>query len=123
LRVRALNINGAGTWSDEARFNTPPLPASVSLIAPLGKIQENPPTFRWHHASTAYQYRLWVYSTSGAVIRQEIDPTRFQCTLSSSECRFTLPQKLAKGSYTWWVQAHNPSGESAWSAPASFSVE
>jgi len=122
-RVRALNINGAGAWSDEARFNTPSLPTTVSLIAPLGTIQEARPTFRWHHNSTVYQYRLWVYGTAGIVIRQEIDPVRFQCTSSSNECRFILPQKLAKGSYTWWIQAHNPSGESAWSAPASFLVE
>jgi len=103
--------DGKGPWAGPTGFSTPdPAPGKPVLIAPEGISANTEPLFEWEAAPKAEWYRVYVASSSGAVIDQWTQDT----SLAS-------PVMLSSGAHSWWVGAWNSlSTRTTWSDRADF---
>ena len=118
--VQGKNASGEGPWSAGMSFVVGNLPGVPSLISPAGPTSTSSPTFVWTGIEDATEYYLWINNAAGVpVVRRWLDAT---AVCAGTDCSAPLGQALPGGSYTWWVQARNASGDGAWSAGLSFAL-
>jgi hypothetical protein len=109
-KVRALNVDGNGVWSDTFAFETNSLPEVVTLIAPENKSFDVPlkPTFRWQPIDNVEEY----------VIQLSDDPY-FDSILIQKNVQATLYKHLTslkpETVYYWRVCGKNNVGLGPWS--------
>ena len=118
--VQARNASGDGAWSAGMSFVVGNLPGAPTPISPAGPTATSSPTFVWTGLEDATAYYLWINNGSGAAVVQRWLVAADVC--SGTDCAAPLGQALPSGSFTWWVQARNPSGDGSWSAGLSFTI-
>jgi len=118
--IQARNPSGDGPWSAGMAFVVGQLPGAPAPVSPVGPTASPLPTFMWTGIEDATAYYLWVNSASGVPVIQRWLDTSNVCT--GTDCSARGGQALPSGSYTWWVQARNPSGDGTWSAGLSFTI-
>lgn len=96
------------------------LPGTVTLIAPSQLTSNATPTFTWDKVPGATWYYLWVNREDLVAFRQwyEVDDID-----TGALCSVKLPDGLARGDYTWWIQAYNDCGYGSWSEGMDFYVD
>jgi hypothetical protein len=101
--VQAVNIAGAGAWSNSLSFSIAPL-AAPKLIGPSGKSAGITPTFRWNAVTGADYYSIQVDDLS----------TGKKAVLSNGNVTgtaWTTPTALVPGHhYRWWMRAFTNTG-------------
>jgi alpha-tubulin suppressor-like RCC1 family protein len=118
--VQARNASGDGPWSTGASFTVGDLPGTPTPIAPAGPTASSSPTFTWTGLDDATAYYLWINNSTGTpVVQRWLDAAE---VCSATACSAPLGQALPSGSYTWWVQARNPSGDGPWSGALTFTL-
>lgn len=111
---------GYSAWSQEAVFVVPLSPAAPSLIAPLGTVNSNQPTFVWTHSPAVTWFYLWLSDANGRVLDQWFNAYDI---CGGGTCQLPAPLMLPNGSYSWWIQGWSPEGSyGAWSAQADFII-
>jgi hypothetical protein len=119
-RVRAVNADGDGPWSDWLAFavcvGTLPPADAPALLGPSGSIDTSLPTYRFAAVEDATKYFLWVQGPSGSDIQQVFGAAEAGCVDAANACAVTPTRPLASGLSEWWVQAQNSGGEGPWSA-------
>ena len=118
--VQARNASGDGAWSAGMSFVVGNLPGTPTPISPAGPTATSSPTFVWTGLEDAIAYYLWLNNGSGAAVVQRWLVAADVC--SGTNCAAPIGQALPSGSFTWWVQARNPSGDGSWSAGLSFTI-
>jgi alpha-tubulin suppressor-like RCC1 family protein len=118
--IQAKNASGEGPWSAGMSFVVGALPGAATLISPSGPTHTAAPTYIWNGPADATEYYLWVNNASGVPVIQTWYPASEVC--GGTACSVTPPTSLANGSYTWWIQVRNDSGDGPWSAGTSFTV-
>ncbi len=119
-RVRAVNVAGAGPWSEARTFSTAPPPPAVPIpVSPVdGAVGVSvAPTLTWSLASGATSYRV-----------EMADAVSFDTLLYHAETEglfVSLPSKWLEPGMTvyWRVRSINPGGTSDWSDVYSFQTE
>jgi hypothetical protein len=91
-------------------------PVTPTPLTPIDTITITAPIYRWSAVAGATSYYLWV---NGAGILYSASAAG--CNDGTSTCTVT-GAALALGSYTWWIQAINSYGSSAWSNGLSFTI-
>ena len=120
--VQTWNGEGYGPWSEPGVFSIGP-PEPPSLWAPWNGIDTVLPAYTWYAASGATWYRLWVDDSSGHRFDRWYTHAEVgSCIVAVRLCFVTPFVPLQPGAATFWVQAWNPLGMSAWSAPSHFIV-
>jgi C1A family cysteine protease len=96
----------------------------TALIAPLGDISTDSPSYRWSAVPGASYYYLYVSTQDGQqVINSGYTAQALGCAAGSGTCAVTPGISLSNGaSYTWFVAAANASGYSPWSIGKAFTV-
>jgi len=118
--VQGRNASGDGPWSAGMSFIVGDLPGTPTPISPVGPTSTSSPTFAWTGLEDAIAYYLWVNDGAGTPVVQSWLDAADVC--AGTECAYPLVQALAGGSFTWWIQARNESGDGPWSAGLSFTV-
>jgi large repetitive protein len=118
LRVRAVNIGGAGEWSEPVPFRTiVEHPGQPVLTEPLNisrHIQVNP-VLKWRPTERAARYSLQVSARPDfAILLYNLD--------NLSQPSRQLSGLVHDRTYYWRVRAMNTGGQSAWSAPWQFTT-
>lgn len=118
-RVRGVNAQGPGEWSEIRTFTTIiERPAMVSLTSPENDEGQIPltPVFSWEDATRASEYTIQLSAEddfSELIIDEEI-----------SETSFTLVESLDNASiYYWRVRGSNNGGTGDWSEAWAFATE
>lgn len=132
-RVRAWSAENFGAWSAWQDFTidvTPPDPPNA--LQPSGRIETARPVYSWDAVPGATWYRLWVDNAGRSDVIIPIEDVRGAAWYSAAEadcpdgsgiCRVEPDTELLDGDSSWWVQAWNAGGESAWSAHKDFQVD
>lgn len=114
--VRAWNSEGyAKDWSDGFEFTRDAqLPTNVTPVSPVGGVEVSSatPFMQWSGGQYSTWSQLWVNKGSSVVINPWIEGDELSGVAA--------PSPLSYGSYTWWVRAWNPDGETPWSSSADF---
>ncbi|MCA9084557.1 MAG: hypothetical protein KDA81_10905, partial [Planctomycetaceae bacterium] len=98
--VRAVDAAGnAGAWSTPNTFEVKP-----TLIGPLTPVFSARPTFAWNPVPFATSYQLFLRTTSGDIIHNNIVGTSFTPTTD-----------LPTGVIRWWIRATDHTGNRGWS--------
>lgn len=125
--VQARNVVGASVWSGYLPFavvavGTPP--AAPTPVSPSGFGISQTPTFTFGAVSGATGYRiyLWDHATGTGVLSRWYTASEVGAPSGTGNGSIVWTTTLAVGSYTWYVQARNDSGASAWSSFMGFSV-
>jgi len=110
----------SGSWSSTGIFTTPAIPGRAVLISPAGAVGIRP-IYSWYRVSGATYYRLTVRNPSNTYVVVQFLPNSSTGCVSTSTCRITPAISLSvRGTYTWWIQAWNPSGYGLISLPKNF---
>ena len=118
-RVRAVNNQGAGEWSETRSFTTIiERPALVILSSPENNVSQvsTTPQLTWNEAerATDYEIQLSVNSDfSDIIIEAELSETSFDVTEPLENATI----------YYWRVRAINIGGVGEWSETSSFATE
>jgi hypothetical protein len=109
-RVRALNIDSNGVWSDPFSFSTNFLPGIVSLTSPENNSADVPlkPTFRWQPIDNVEEYVLQLS------LEENFDTVVVEKTLQATIYKHLTslqPEKI----YYWRVCGKNNVGLGPWS--------
>lgn len=112
--IRAINAAGMGAWSPAKNFtaSTPSPPLAVSLLAPIGTIANNKPTFTWKTVKAATHYRLKV----GNIINTTLSFEAAACPPEDTTqiCEYTSPFAIQDtNTIPWSIQASNSAGAGA----------
>ena len=111
-RVRAVNANGDGPWSDDPSFTTATslsTPGLISLDAPDNGAVDQPTTLTlsWQEEATADQYQLQVATTES-----------FTSTVFDEATLTTTSQDISDleegTTYYWRVRGSNAAGNGPW---------
>ncbi|WP_234572521.1 T9SS type A sorting domain-containing protein [Rhodohalobacter sp. 614A] len=119
-RVRGVNSNGNGPWSNTWNFTTilPPIPAQVNLISPADHINDIPllPELVWEPAGQTENYEL-IVSTEPDLSNPVLHQTDLHQTT------FQLSKELVYNQvYYWQVRGVNMYGDGSWSEIWSFTT-
>src|SRR5436190_1716314 len=100
----------------------PALPTPTP-IGPAGTVTSATPAFSWAAVAGATRYALWVDDASKeGKLQQQYDAAAVGCAAGTGTCTVAPGVTLATGAGTWWVQASNATGTSAWSKGSAFTV-
>ena len=119
--VRASNAGGTSAWSAATPITVnvagPMPPPAPTPVSPTGSLATTTPTYTWNASSGATSYMLLVQNTSGVAINTSFTATAAGCGAGTGTCSVTPSVALAAGAtYSWFVNATNSVGTSAWSA-------
>jgi len=126
--VKATSAAGDGPWSADRPFTVTlavkaAVPVAPTLLAPLGTMSSNTPTFTWSAVPTATSYSLWVDDAAMVGrIQQIFSAVQLGCGAGTGKCSVSPNVVLAAGAGSWWVKATNAAGDGPWSAAGSFAV-
>ena len=124
--ILTYNDAGNGPWSDSLTFSVPAggTPGKATLLSPSGNIQTGAPTYTWNAVSSSTWYQLWVNdsATSQAKINLWYMTEQAGCASGTGTCSVRPAISLPAGSYQWWIQTWNDSGDGPWSNGLLFSV-
>ncbi len=95
-------------------------PAQAILIAPIGTINENTPTYIWNTVNTATWYHLWINGPTGKILAKWYKAEEIDC--DTDKCQITPAVTLTKGAHTWWIQTWNGAGHGPWSEGMTFTT-
>lgn len=110
--VRASNIIGTSTWSSSFDVNVRDVNEAPVPVGPLTATFEQRPTFEWQPVYGASGYQLWVRTTNGNTVVDNIATTSW-----------TPDQDLPAGPISWWVRSADATGNNGWSARSDINVE
>jgi ELWxxDGT repeat protein len=116
--IQAENEVGKGPWSGAMTFNT--LPDAATLVSPNGPDTNNP-TYTWEEVPGATWYYLWVNGSTGNVHKQWYTAAAASCDGTTCSLSDVTPG-LTAGTYTWWIQTWNATGDGPWSTGVNFTV-
>ena len=103
--------NGMTDWTTPAHFEIPVVvPAKVDIVGPSGEIAEPRPAFEWVTVEGATRYSVWINRNGQKYHLVETLPV----------ASWTPTTDLPFGTYRWWVRAHGPDGNGAWSDASEF---
>jgi trimeric autotransporter adhesin len=114
--VVGWNTSGLGIWSDGLSFDVPckALSDAPTLIAPVGAINTNVPTYSWNALTNADSYWLLVADSTGALrVNRWYGSAEAGC--DTGTCSVNLGIPLPPGSATWYIMAASSCGENKWS--------
>ncbi len=111
-----LNGEPLAQWRESA----PPVPGSVTPIAPQGEVATASPTFEWHRVDHADEYQLSVRDNARG---EQVHRRRYRaddlCT--ADLCRVTPALSLNfANNHRWKVRGINTHGAGPWSEPVRF---
>lgn len=118
-KVRAINENGEGDWSESSSFLTvPEIPDQVTLIAPENEVQDwsTEPIFQWEPAERAYHYQLQVADND------DFDDLFVDVADLDTTQTFSPEILEHETTYFWRVRATNTGGEGEWSTSRSLTT-
>ncbi|MEZ6123936.1 MAG: hypothetical protein R3C49_12255 [Planctomycetaceae bacterium] len=99
--VRVSESSGAlGPWSVPVTIDIRP-----TLLAPQSEVSTARPTFTWEAVPGAAAYQIWINTSSGRIIENDIVGTSWNPAAD-----------LPAGTIRWWIRATAPAATS-WSAP------
>lgn len=106
--VRAYDASGTTSfWSDSKSFEVQP-----TLVSPLTPTFNKRPTFEWDAIPFATSYELFVRTSSGDMIMDDLTGTTW-----------TPTEDLPDGNIRWWVRATDATGNRGWSEVGLTSVD
>jgi hypothetical protein len=127
--VNATTASGTTPWSNGTAITVnaagPSIPAPPSQLDPSGTITTITPTYRWNASTGATSYYLVVQNTSGVTIGESHTAAEVGCSGGGTGvCSYTPAVSLAHNTvYSWFVNATNDLGTSAWSAGKSITTQ
>jgi hypothetical protein len=81
------------------------------------------PTYVWNASPGATSYYLLVQNTAGVAVSMSFTAAAVGCPTGTGTCSATPSNALTSGAtYSWFVNASNANGTSAWSAPTGITV-
>jgi len=118
--VNASNNVGTSGWSNGLTITVsgsgPTVPGAPTLVSPTGTVATTTPTYMWNASPGATRYYLLVQNTHGVAVSLSVTATAAGCATGST-CSYTPGTPLAPATtYSWFVNASNSLGTSAWSA-------
>jgi hypothetical protein len=125
--IQARDAQGTTPWSNPGKFeikDTYPPHAAPVLVAPITSQVTGTLAYSWKPISNATQYYLWLNDAAGVIRHRTVYTAQAVgcASASATTCAVTPNLNLGTGFYTWWVQAQNPYGNSAWSGAGKFDV-
>jgi len=118
--VNASNTLGTSPWSPANAITVsatgPTVPLAPTLISPSGNTGTLTPIYSWNASVGAASYHLLVQNTAGVAVSVTVTATSAGCGSGSGACSIAPSTALASGkAYSWFVNASNSLGTSAWS--------
>jgi hypothetical protein len=119
--VNASNSLGTSAWSPATAITVsaagPSVPLAPTLVSPSGSTGGLLPTYVWNASAGATSYYLLVQNTAGVAVGVSVMATSAGCGSGTGTCSFAPSTALTSGrTYSWFVNASNSLGTSAWSA-------
>ena len=127
--VNATTASGTTPWSDGNTITVnaagPSAPGAPSQLDPSGTIATLTPTYRWNMSPGATSYYLLVQNTAGVAVGESHTATELGCAGGGTGvCMWTPATSLVHNTmYSWFVNATNDLGTSAWSAGKSITTQ
>ena len=120
--LMASNETGTSPWSAAWPFAVGgvPLPGMPVFVSPTGEVSATP-TYSWHAAANATDYRLWVNDAGGFRFDMWVSAADAGCE-GGGICSVTPATALTMGSGACWLMAANSTGNTAWTPAQNFTV-
>lgn len=116
--VIAVNYAGPGAWSAGRAFAPFITPAVPTQDSPSG-VAGSTPTFVWNKVTGAVNYYVTSVQGGTTIVGQWVTA---QAVCGASTCSFSPGVNHPAGTYSWYVLAQNPAGQSAYSTGQTFTV-
>ena len=98
------------------------LAGQPTLISPSGETFDTTPTYTWTAVANSTWYHIWVNTSTGTLGEHWYTAAEVGCPSGTGTCSLTAPNPLARGTYTWWIQAWN-NAYGPWSDGMPFCVD
>ncbi len=110
----------ATNTSTPTATSTQQAPPATTLIAPLGSIGTNDPTFSWNAVAGTAWYSLWISMSDGTTFNQWYDGG---LVCAGGVCSVYPSLNFGAGVQRWWIQTWTlEGGYGAWSAEGNFTA-